>query len=541
MRFFIMRYLMLLFLGFFVISTINAHDVSGVASNTETGELLAGFDILLIYNGGGIAASTTTAPDGTFTLTGVDNGTYQLEFYTYPDPVILDGDYFMNTTYDDDIVVNGANVTGIEFQIPPHHPEFTITGTLYGAVTNNPITIQNFEVRMKLQYYVEFFTDYATENGTFIISDLPDWTYEFNIFENDYYEGVETEVTIDAAGPDTIQIDFYLQPKSGATVSGILLDSTTNQPIMQAGRSIGIQAINSMFTETNSEGEFTFVNVPPGIYSKIEVLSEDTSFVNTTTSSISGFVVPDTGVSNVELYQKPWASIHEVTADKLTFEQGQTQTVTFSIVNDDLSYGAIWGVNLIFPDGITVMNTMPFYNEANTDVIFDELPDCSSNAIKAWEGFHLVGIPPYASTEGNLEELNEFAWSEVTLHFAGDTLMEEAPVFYEIYYDIHCFSIQPFSYGTIMMHNDNITAINDEHDEKDQVVTYPNPVSNKLFIDGVENASVTIYNISGAVMGEYEYSGTGSINVSHLRQGIYFVKMLFDNHTAVNRKIHVLR
>jgi len=390
-----------------------AYNVSGVATNLETGAPLSGFDILLTYTTGGIASSAVTGADGSFTLTDVPNGTYNLEFYTYPDPIMLNGDYFLRTIYPDQITVNGVNIEGIEFHIPPHHADYILTGMLYDALTNEPITIQDFQVRLEMQYYVEFFYDNATENGMYIVEDLPDWTYELNIFENDYYEGVTTEITIDSLGSDTVVMDFYLQPKSGATVSGVLLDSITGQPIMQAGRHIKLQAINSLFTETNDLGEFTFINVPPGTYTNIRVTSEDTSYVNCLGSEINSFYVPETGISDVELYQKPWVSIHEVTADNLRFEPGETKTLKFSLVNDDLIYGSIWGVNLIFPNEVTVLNTTPFYNYNNTDVIFDELPDCSSDKIKAWEGWHLVGIPPYASSEGNLDELNESTWGSI--------------------------------------------------------------------------------------------------------------------------------
>ena len=534
-----MKYLLLLIIGLLFVSQTFGQSVNGVATNAESGAPLSGFDILLTHTNGGVASSTTSGNDGSFTFTDISDGTYNLEFYTYPDPVVLEGDYFLRTIHPDPIIVDGGNVSAIEFQIPPHHPQFTLTGTLIDAITNEPITIQGFEVRAGMQYVVEFFYDYSPENESYIIENLPDWTYEFNVFDNDYYEGVATEITIDPMGPDTIVMDFYLQPKTGATVTGVLLDSTTNQPIKQAGRSISINAINSLFTNTNSEGEFTFVNVPPGTYSGIEVRSQDTSYVKCTGSEISGFIVPEGGVSDVVLYQKPWVSIHEVTANELTFEPGETKTVRLSIVNDDLVYGAIWGLNLNIPDGVTVLDRTPFYSANNSEVIFEELPDCSSNSRKAWQGWHWIGIPPFASSEGNLDVLNEEAWSDVTLQFDDSASMEMVPIFYEIFYNIHCNSIQPFSYGTIMMQNDNITGEIESVDLNNRMFSFPNPASTKatlrVTLDKSRTGKILIHNTTGQMVintGQKIFNmgdNNIEINTHSLKNGIYYYTFLADD------------
>ncbi len=535
-----MKKLLLLLSTLFLLSNLYAYEVSGVATNSETGDPLPDFDILLTYPAGGIAGSATTQPDGSFTIMNIPDGTYDLEFYTYPDPIIINGDYFMSASYDGQVIVNGGNVTGIEFPIPPHHPDYTLTGVLYDAVTQDTIMIQDFQVQAKMQYLVEFFIDFETENGMYLLEDMPDWTYEFTLFDNDYYTGVDTMITIDTLSPDTLQVDFYLEPKMGATVSGVLLDSTTNEPIMQAGRTIRLKAINSLFTETNDQGEFTFINVPPGTYASIKPTSQDTDYVDCVGSEITGFNVPESGVDNVELYQKPWVSLHEVTADAYTFVPGETKTVKFSIVNDDLSYGSIWGVNLIFPEGVTVTNTEPFYNMSNTDVIFDELPDCSSDELKAWEGWHFVGIPPYASSEGNLDELNESTWSEVTLQFADSATMETAPVFFEIYYDIHCFTIQPFSYGNIMMVNENIfTGTNEQPTDINRLQSYPNPAAEnahiRVTLNRAQTGQIALYDMSGqTVMAldaqRYKKGNTEvSLNTGSLDNGIYYYTFLSDD------------
>ncbi|MDA3943115.1 MAG: T9SS type A sorting domain-containing protein [Bacteroidetes bacterium] len=532
---------LLLFLIITIFLSLNnfAANVSGVAVNSETGEPFSGIDILLTYTDGGVASYTTTASDGSFTLTDIFDGIYELEFYSYPDPVIINGDYFLRTIYEEEITVNGEDITGIEFNIPPHHPDYVLTGNLYDAVTNEIITVQDFQVRMQLDYYVEFFYDNSTENGMYSIDNLPNFSYELIVFENEYYEGVTLDVTIDTLGNDTINMDFYLEPKMGVTVSGVLIDSVSNQPIMMSGRSIKLSSSNSIFTETNENGEFSFINVPPGTYSGIEVTTQDTSYVNCVGCEISSIEVSDEDISDLQLYQKPWVSIHEITANNLTFNPGETKTVKFYIENDDLSYGSIWGVNLIFPEGVTVQNASPFYNEENNEMIFDLLPDCGTESIIAWQGWHWTGIPQFSSTEGNLDILNETAMTEVSLEFADSSSMESVDIFYEIYYETHCFWTQPFSYGTVMMINENILGVDENKKIKNKINSFPNPATDNLTLlinlDKKRKGELSIYNISGqkvmSLPTRIFKKGTMEIvvNISTLENGIYFYRFVSED------------
>ncbi len=58
---------------------------------------------------------------------------------------------------------------------------------------------------------------------------------------------------------------------------------------------------------------------------------------------------------------------------------------------------------------------------------------------------------------------------------------------------------------------------------------YPNPVNNKLFINGLENIkSVTIYDISGRLINQVSYLGNHNaveVSTNKLTQGTYFVKV----------------
>ncbi len=532
-----MKKLLFLIINIAVAINASAYDVSGIATDAESGEPLSGIDILLTYSNGGVASSTLSHADGSFTLTGVTNGTYNLEFYTYPDPIILNGDYFLRTIYQNPIIISDANITGIFFEIPPHHPKFVVTGTLYDANSNQPLINQTMLMRLKMMYYSTLFYTNSTEDGTYMFEGIPDWTYDFTIYENDFYMGEVSEITIDSLSQDTVHMDFYLQPKNSITVSGQLRDSVTNDPILEAGRTIVLQAINSLYTQTNSDGKFMFANVDPGYYANIHVSSQDTDYVNCSQSKIDGFFVPDTGINNVVLYQKPWISIHKVTADDYTFEPGMTKTVTFSLVLDDLSYGSIFGVELQMPSGVTVLNTTPFKKYGTNESIFDRYYECSYGGILDWEGWHIVD-PPYGPVVGNLENLNDSVYSEVQLQFADSSSMMYARIFYEVYYAVLC-NIQPFSYGNIMMVNDNIfTGFSEKGVPVDRICSFPNPAGEEanilVTLSKTCKGRIMLYDMEGKLVISHnpEIFRKGStkttLNTGDLNEGIYYYKFISD-------------
>lgn len=61
--------------------------------------------------------------------------------------------------------------------------------------------------------------------------------------------------------------------------------------------------------------------------------------------------------------------------------------------------------------------------------------------------------------------------------------------------------------------------------DQTQVQVYPNPSSGKIRIDGLENGTVTVISMSGAVMGAFETDGTNAIDLSHLNRGMYLLQL----------------
>jgi len=57
---------------------------------------------------------------------------------------------------------------------------------------------------------------------------------------------------------------------------------------------------------------------------------------------------------------------------------------------------------------------------------------------------------------------------------------------------------------------------------------YPNPASDVFFINTTENATVTLYDISGRLVKTQNYTVSG-INISDLKTGIYVAEITIGN------------
>ena len=69
----------------------------------------------------------------------------------------------------------------------------------------------------------------------------------------------------------------------------------------------------------------------------------------------------------------------------------------------------------------------------------------------------------------------------------------------------------------------------------EQVSVYPNPAKENVFIKGIEPAEVQVYNVLGQLVKTVQ--GTNEINISNLKQGVYFVSIITENKERFIRKI----
>jgi len=82
------------------------------------------------------------------------------------------------------------------------------------------------------------------------------------------------------------------------------------------------------------------------------------------------------------------------------------------------------------------------------------------------------------------------------------------------------------------------TGLNELHDK--QVKLYPNPTTGILNIQTNNAADVYVYATDGSIIGEYQLFNNKQIDLSHLSNGIYFVKVLTENE-IITKKISLNR
>lgn len=80
-----------------------------------------------------------------------------------------------------------------------------------------------------------------------------------------------------------------------------------------------------------------------------------------------------------------------------------------------------------------------------------------------------------------------------------------------------------------------------DNDVTEAVQIFPNPTNGKVMISGVENATVTVFNSTGATMAVFDDFRSGTIDLSGYTKGIYFVNIVMENKTVINRKINLIQ
>jgi len=74
-----------------------------------------------------------------------------------------------------------------------------------------------------------------------------------------------------------------------------------------------------------------------------------------------------------------------------------------------------------------------------------------------------------------------------------------------------------------------IVTINDK-----AVSVYPNPTNNILYVSGMQNANIQIFDLSGKLLINQQ-NADNQINVSNLQNGIYSVKITNESGTVIRK------
>lgn len=86
---------------------------------------------------------------------------------------------------------------------------------------------------------------------------------------------------------------------------------------------------------------------------------------------------------------------------------------------------------------------------------------------------------------------------------------------------------------------DHVTGINTV--DGNGVNVFPNPSSGKVYISGVQNASVKVYNATGTLVASFKDIKDNTIDLSGVENGIYFLSVEQGNNSVLNQKISILK
>jgi hypothetical protein len=83
----------------------------------------------------------------------------------------------------------------------------------------------------------------------------------------------------------------------------------------------------------------------------------------------------------------------------------------------------------------------------------------------------------------------------------------------------------------------NFTPVGVEEIGEDDVMVYPNPARDILYIENCQQGTAIVYNVTGQVMGEYLINDQlNTINVSSFESGLYIIKIVDHNNEVSSMK-----
>lgn len=219
--------------------------IQGTITDSVTSLPISGALVEAI-RGGQVRYSDTSAPDGTYSLTGVQPSNYTLE-------VNAPGYQIQS------VGVNPTNneITTVDFQLVPHGGE--IDGTVTDATTTLPISGATIRILQGIDLILS-----TTTNGTGFYSapNLSPGNYTVEASATGYqtqFQGAIVQV-------NTIKtVNFALATQPG-TISGTVIDAATTNPIQGALVEIfdGFTLIG--FSDTDINGNYTIPDLAPGTY-----------------------------------------------------------------------------------------------------------------------------------------------------------------------------------------------------------------------------------------------------------------------------------
>ena len=210
------------------------------------------------------AASAATAANGSYTLTGLAAGTYDVSF----SPCFGGGEAVNYVGTDLAATVATSPVT-LDAQLQPG-------GTIIGKVTDSSgdpvqgVTVEAFSNNQP--YYAYFYTPYAVSgsSGTFVLTGLPDNNYYLSVGGSGYAYanyGQSSDGTgqLDITSAQPLQTGVGVQLQQAGSISGHVTNSA-GQPVVGACVFAFLPGSNvlSIFAQTDLNGYYRVPDLAPG-------------------------------------------------------------------------------------------------------------------------------------------------------------------------------------------------------------------------------------------------------------------------------------
>lgn len=246
-------------------ATVNVQTgvISGIVRNAE-GAPVANATVQLFNQNGQPFEHETTNPAGRFTIPQIPAGSY---FITASEPTYLTP-LRMSVT----ITANRNTQVTITMQPNPNVNANAVFGIVRNSVDNSSIVgaqVNLFQTTGTTEELIGSVT--SNSEGQYLFANLPNGTYYVEASKLGYFTSSSAAFTVGGRNyvPSNILLPINAAAFTG-TISGIITDSQTNQPIPNAIIALysiidGVESIIYIST-TNAGGLYLFGDLPVGTY-----------------------------------------------------------------------------------------------------------------------------------------------------------------------------------------------------------------------------------------------------------------------------------
>ncbi|HEX2253322.1 MAG TPA: carboxypeptidase-like regulatory domain-containing protein [Thermoanaerobaculia bacterium] len=262
--------------GAFLLTAAPDCGIRGTITDAATGDPLAGV-VVDVYRYSSHAASGTSAADGTYTVGGLEAGTYHAQ----TDNALG----LLDETWDDipctpwaacwvtdgtPIPVGEGEVSGIDFALAEAG---AISGTITDAVTSQPLSgyVTLFSID---GFWLDTF--YTDSSGSYRISGVHPGKYHLQaesvLYRRELYDDVPCTTTcpfdsataVHVLASETAEADFALDRL--ATVGGTVVEDPSGTPVA-GGEVIASNGTSTRYAYLSSTGTYQLTGLMPGTYS----------------------------------------------------------------------------------------------------------------------------------------------------------------------------------------------------------------------------------------------------------------------------------